>query len=228
MRVDHLVYHIPRCGGTTLEEVLREHSSTPFQCDRIEDGEIVLEVMREGTAGVVVLSQDPKWLSCAQNVYVVVRDPVQRAISLYHHLQEHNPGKARDRLDADLVDWEDKSLDEYLSGHQLEHDWMTRALGGGVFQGECTDDTFQEALVRLCGSNVFLLSELGELVREMRKRGVRITDIEAAEKVVERKRNSAKGERSITPENANKIIAANTYDCRLWEIAQVLARKRRL
>jgi hypothetical protein len=228
MRVDHLVYHIPRCGGTTLEEVLREHSSAPLRCDRIKDGKIVLEVMREGTAGVVVLSQDPKWLSCAENVYVVVRDPVHRAISLYHHLQECNPGQARDGLDADLVAWEDKSIDEYLSGYQLEHDWMTRALGGGVFQGECTDDTFQEALVRLCGSNVFLLSELDELVREMRKRGVRITDIDGAEKVMERKRNGAKGERNLSPENADKIIAANGYDCRLWDIAQVLARKRRL
>ena len=62
----------------------------------------------------------------------------------------------------------------------------------------------------------------------MRKRGVRITDIEAAEKVVERKRNSAKGARTTTTENANKIIAANTYDCLLWEIAQVLARKRHM
>ena len=159
---------------------------------------------------------------------MVVRDPVQRAISLYHHLQEQNPGEARDGLDAELVHWHDKSLEEYVSGDQLEHDWMTRALGGGVFKGECTDETFQEALVRMCGSSVFLLSELDELVREMRKRGVRITDIEGAEKVVERKRNGAKGERNLSPENADKIIAANGYDCRLWEIAQVLARKRRL
>ena len=89
MRIDHLVFHVPRCGGCSLESVLIERSTGGLLCDRIEDGELVLKTIREPCDGpIVVVSQDPELLDVADNVYLVMRDPVDRAVSLYHHLEE--------------------------------------------------------------------------------------------------------------------------------------------
>ena len=48
MRIDHLVFHVPRCGGCSLESVLIERSTGGLLCDRIEDGELVLKKFKGG------------------------------------------------------------------------------------------------------------------------------------------------------------------------------------
>jgi hypothetical protein len=216
MRIDHLVFHVPRCGGSSLELVLIERSTGGLLCDRIEDGELVLKTIREqGEGPVVVVSQNPLLLDIAENVYLVMRDPVDRAVSLYHHLEEIG-------IDSDFVAWNKKSLAEYLKGDQLEHDWITKSLSGGDYHSEVTQASYHKALLTLCRSRVFLLSELDELLREMKRRGVRV---DLNDKV--RSRNASKGRKDLSKGEMDKIIEANFYDCKLWDLAQVMATARR-
>ena len=66
-----------------------ERSTGGLLCDRIEDGKLFLKTVRErGDGPIVVVSQNPELLNIADNVYLVMRDRVDRAVSLYHHLEE--------------------------------------------------------------------------------------------------------------------------------------------
>ena len=216
MRIDHLVFHVPRCGGSSLESALIERSTGGLLCDRIEDGELVLKTIREpGEGPIVAVSQNPELLDVADNVYLVMRDPVDRAVSLYHHLEEKG-------VDSDFVAWHKKSLAEYLEGDQLEHDWVTKTLSGGDYQNEVTQASYHKAVTTLCRSTVFLLSELDELLREMKRRGVRV-DLNDPVKP----RNASTGRKDLSKAEMEKIIEANFFDCRLWDLAQVMAAARR-
>ena len=214
MKIDHLVFHIPRCGGSSLETTLIERSTGGLLCDRIEDGKLFLKTVRErGDGPIVVVSQNPELLNIADNVYLVMRDPVDRAVSLYHHLEEK-------RLlggDSGFVTWHNKSMAEYLDGDQLEHDWVTKTLSGGDYESDVTHLSYRKAVMTLCSSNVFLLSELDELLREMKRRGV---SIDLSNGVTSR--NASTGQQYLSRDESEKIIEANLYDCRLWDLAQVL------
>jgi hypothetical protein len=62
-----------------------------------------------------VVSQNPELLNIADNVYLVMRDWVDRAVSLYHHLEEN-------RLlvgDSGFVTWHNKSMAEYLDWNMI-------------------------------------------------------------------------------------------------------------
>lgn len=76
--------------------------------------------------------------------------------------------------DSGFVTWHNKSMSEYLDGDQLEHDWVTKTLLGGDYESDVTHMSYRKAVMTLCSSNVFLLSELDELLREMKRRGVSI------------------------------------------------------
>ena len=144
-----------------------------------------------------------------------MRDPVDRAVSLYHHLEEKG-------IDSNFVAWNKKSLAEYLEGDQLEQDWVTKTLSGGDYQNEVTQASYHKAVTTLCRSTVFLLSELDELLREMKSRGVRV-DLNDPVKP----RNASAGRRDLSKTEMEKIIEANFFDCRLWDLAQVMATARR-
>lgn len=216
MRIDHLVFHVPRCGGSSLESVLIERSTGGLLCDRIDDGELVLKTIREGGDGpIVAVSQNPLLLDVADNVYLVMRDPVDRAVSLYHHLEEKG-------VDSEFVAWNNKSLAEYLDGEQLEHDWVTKALSGGDYKRDVTQGSYHKAVTTLCRSTVFLLTELDELLREMKSRGVRVDLNDPVHP-----RNASTGRKHLSKVEMEKIIEANFFDCRLWGLAQVMSTARR-
>jgi len=90
-------------------------------------------------------------------------------------------------------------------------------LSGGDYESDVTHMSYRKAVMTLCSSNVFLLSELGELLREMKRRGV---SIDLSNGVTSR--NASTGQEYHSRDESEKIIEANLYDCRLWDLAQVL------
>ena len=211
MAAEHVVFHIPRCGGTALTELLLRCGSGPLCVDKRVDGRIEDKVEREGEKGKVVVSQQSKWLEGEGNVYIVMRDPVERAVSLYRHWEEGG-------VDAGAVGWKKKTFDEYVSGGQLESNWVTRALSGGKFEGECTEEMYEKARGVLLSSSVHRLSELEGLMDAMEERGVVFVDKEKAGRILRRKINASKGREALNPEYVDKLREVNDKDCRLWEM----------
>ena len=226
MRVEHLIYHIPRCGGTAVSELLKLCTVGPFRRDATVDGEIEVETVREGDHGIVMVSQDPQWLERADNVYIVLRDPVARAVSLYNHLEEVVEKAANS--DASLVGWHHKTFEEYLGGDQLESNWITRALSGGGFQGECTEEMYHQAVLRLCSSSVHTLDNLGGLVERLRRNGVRMVREEVVNRFITEKTNASKRTTHLEREQIERLMEVNAMDCKLWEIGKLLTLNRGL
>jgi hypothetical protein len=221
MSTEHLVYHIPRCAGTMIGGLLKNHCISPLRRDSVENGEIVMEVLKDGRGGVT-LTQDPSSLKGADKVHIIMRCPISRAVSLYHHLEKTVDGAADS--DALLVGWRKKTIDEYVNGDQLESNWVTRALSGGQFVGECTEGMYREAVLRLCSSSVYTLEQLGKMIESMGENGVEFEDEGGVARRLGEKVNASDGE-VATDEQRSKLAAANVYDCRLWELAQILAER---
>jgi hypothetical protein len=74
----------------------------------------------------------------------VLRDPLDRIVSLYHHVKLRGHGELRALLDAGMT------LNDYvLSGKSLETDnQMVRQIAGppGVLFGQCTDALLEDAM----------------------------------------------------------------------------------
>ena len=226
MRVEHLVFHIPRCGGTAVSELLKLCTVGPFRRDATVDGEITVETVREGEHGIIMVSQDPQWLERADNVYIILRDPVARAVSLYNHLEDVIEKHANS--DASIVGWHHKSFEDYLGGDQLESNWITRALSCGGFQGECTDEMYHHAIMRLCSSSVHTLDNLPGLVDRLRRNGVRMVKDAVVNKFMREKTNASKRTTNLEREQVERLMEVNQMDCKLWDIGQLLAKHGRI
>ena len=226
MRVEHLIFHIPRFGGTSLSELLKLCTVGPFRRDATVNGEITTEIVREGDHGIVMVSQDPQWLERADNVYIVLRDPVDRAVSLYNHLEEVIEKHANS--DASLIGWHHKTFEDYVAGDQLESNWVTRALSGGQYQGECTEEMYHQAVLRLCSSSIHTLNDLGGLVERLRRNGVRRVRDDVLEKFLSGKTNASKRKAKLEREQVERLIEVNNMDCKLWEIGKTLSTHRGL
>jgi len=214
MAEDHVIFHIPRCGGTALIEVLKNVTgSYQLVVDKEVDGELIDKVEGENGGDRVVVSQRSKWLESGGKRYIVMRDPVERAVSLYSHWEEGG-------VDAEAVGWRKKTFEEYAGGDQLESNWVTRALSGGKFEGECTEEMYERAKEVLLSSSLHKLSDLEGVIDAMEKGGLKLVDKSRAREILGRKLNASKRNKVLKKEHVEKLRKANDKDCKLWEIVK--------
>ena len=78
--------HLPKTGGTTLATYLRAAHSSSYQVDRWHDLDLTKGVNSELLHGHLMFDQIYE-LSSKCFLITVLRHPVERAISFYHHVK---------------------------------------------------------------------------------------------------------------------------------------------
>jgi hypothetical protein len=189
-----------------------------------------LGLAASGLAGVVVstLLHNAASLFTEDNqgrMFTIVRHPVERAVSLFHFVQD-TQWRQRESYRKDLAEL---SIDEYFKSGLSENNWMTRVLINELTKGELTRDDVnlaKEVMRRKC--LIGLLKEKGEtFARFERYFGWQLKseeDKDCHEKKLQwawpLKHRHDEVEESSTMWDI--VMAHNDYDMELYDYATVL------